>query len=297
MLFLDAPQAKQFLNAAAGHRLYALFGLAVGSGMRQGELLGLHWPDIDLDKGLVTVHRSLSQVKGRFILKEPKSMRSRRSIKPPQFVLSALQQRRLAMLKEANITAPVFCMRTGQFVGKSNLIRQVFKPIIKRANDKAIDAAKKAEAEPALLPDIRFHDLRHTHATSLLAQGHSIKAVSQRLGDASIELTLRVYAHVLPTDDEVPLRLATNWLQNGIQVPLIAKTKNAVSARYYGVCVESHRGDSNPQPPLYESRAWCGRRRRKSFAAPNVTLIRSDLQDPVNRRESMPVRVVSGGTE
>jgi integrase len=136
-------------------------------------------------------------------LKEPKSKRSRRSIKLPRFVLTELQQHRQAMLKEGNITAPVFCTRTGQFIGKSNLIRQVFKPIIKRANVKAIEAAKKAEAEPARLPDIRFHDLRHTHATSLLAQGHSIKADSQRLGHASIELTLRVYAHVLPTDDEV----------------------------------------------------------------------------------------------
>jgi integrase len=203
MLFLDEQRAKLFLGAATGHRLSALFDLAVGSGMRQGELLGLQWPDIDFDKGLVTVHRSLSQVKGQFILKEPKSKRSRRSIKLPRFVLSSLLEHRQAMLKEGNITGPVFCTRTGQSIGKSNLIRQVFKPIVKRANEKAIEAAKKAEVEPTLLPDIRFHDLRHTHATSLLAQGHSIKAVSHRLGHASIELTLRVYAHVLPTDDEV----------------------------------------------------------------------------------------------
>ncbi len=52
-----------------------------------------------------------------------------------------------------------------------------------------------------MLPEPRFHDLRHTHATTLLARGHSIKAVSQRLGHASIEITLKVYAHVLPTDD------------------------------------------------------------------------------------------------
>jgi integrase len=202
MRFLTEPQAKQFLDAARGARLFALFALAVGSGMRQGELLGLQWPDIDFDKGTLSVQRSLAQVKGQFVLKEPKSKRSRRTIKLPRFTLDALQQHRQAILKEGNIGAPVFCTKTGNYIGKSNLIRQVFKPALARANEKATGAAKEHGGQPALLPDIRFHDLRHTHATGLLAQGHSIKAVSQRLGHASIELTLRVYAHVLPTDDD-----------------------------------------------------------------------------------------------
>ncbi|MFI5458830.1 MAG: tyrosine-type recombinase/integrase, partial [Isosphaerales bacterium] len=201
MLFLIEPQVKQFLDAAQGYRLYALFALAIGSGMRQGELLGLQWPDIDLDGGTLSVRRSLAQVKGEFILKEPKSKRSRRTIKLPRFVLDALQEHRHAMLKEGNIAGPVFCTKPGRFIGKSNLIRQVFKPVLKRANERAVTLADERGTQAALLPNIRFHDMRHTHATSLLAQGHSIKAVSQRLGHASIELTLRVYAHVLPTDD------------------------------------------------------------------------------------------------
>jgi integrase len=77
----------------------------------------------------------------------------------------------------------------------------VFKPIVKAVNDRAVQEAKATNAEPVLLPNIRFHNLRHTHATSLLARGHAIKAVSQRLGHGSIEITLGVYAHVLPTDD------------------------------------------------------------------------------------------------
>jgi integrase len=201
MEFLTQPQVKQLLEAARSTRLYALFALAVGSGMRQGEILGLQWSDIDFEKGMLSVQRSLAQLKGQMVLKEPKSKRSRRSIQLPQFVLVALQEHRQAMLKEGNIGASVFCTRTGQFIFKSNLIRQVFKPVLKRANEWAIKKGKANGTEPALLPSIRFHDLRHTHATSLLAQGHSIKAVSQRLGHASIELTLRVYAHVLPTDD------------------------------------------------------------------------------------------------
>jgi integrase len=105
------------------------------------------------------------------------------------------------MLAEGNIAAPVFCTRAGQFISKSNLTRQVFRPILKAANAAAVKLATKLETEPALLPAIRFHDLRHTHATMLLARGNSVKAVSQRLGHATIEITLKHYAHVLPEDD------------------------------------------------------------------------------------------------
>jgi integrase len=91
------------------------------------------------------------------------------------------------MLKEGQDVkaGTVFVTRTGTFIGKSNLIRQVFKPVLKEAK----------------LPDIRFHDLRHTHASLLLWAGESIKAVSQRLGHSSVELTLRVYCHILPDAD------------------------------------------------------------------------------------------------
>ncbi len=107
------------------------------------------------------------------------------------------------MLAEGNIAAPVFCTKTGQFIGKSNLTRQVFRPILKAANAAAAKVAAKLNAQPALLPEIRFHDLRHTAATLLLARGNSVKAVSQRLGHATIEITLKHYAHVLPEDDNV----------------------------------------------------------------------------------------------
>lgn len=185
-----------------GNPLYALFAVALGTGMRQGELLGLRWDDIDFEKGTVAVQRSLAQLRGQFVLKEPKSKRSRRSVALPRFALDALRDHRAAMLKEGNIAAPVFCTRTGQFIGKSNLIGQVFKPAVRRANAAAASKAEAAGVTPEVLPDIRFHDLRHTHATTLLSKGHSLKAVSQRLGHANVELTLRVYAHVLPTDDQ-----------------------------------------------------------------------------------------------
>lgn len=177
--------------------------------MRQGELLALRWSDIDFDKGTVTVQRSLGIVKNEFVVKEPKSRRSRRTIKLPRFAIDALHEHRKAMVAEGNFGAEaVFCTRTGNFIAKTNLIRKVFKPLIRKANKPASEPAEgQPTGEPvasqaaSLLTDIRFHDLRHTHATSLLAHGHSIKAVSQRLGHASIEITLRVYAHVMPSDD------------------------------------------------------------------------------------------------
>jgi integrase len=202
MLFLNEPQTRIFLGAAKDRRLYALFALAIGTGLRQGELLGLQWSDIDFERGTVAVVRTLGTVANKFVVKEPKSRLSRRTLNVPTFALDALREHRNAMLKEGNISAPVFCTKTGQYITKSNLTRQVFKPIIKSANDNAVATAKSLGTEPALLPNIRFHDLRHTHATMLLARGNSIKAVSQRLGHASIEITLKHYAHVLPDDDK-----------------------------------------------------------------------------------------------
>ena len=112
MVIWNDGQTKLFLAAARERRLFALFALALGSGMRQGEILGLQWTDIDFDRSTVTVRRSLAQIKGQFLLKEPKSKQSRRSIKLPAFALDALRQHRAEMLKEGNIAAPVFCTRT-----------------------------------------------------------------------------------------------------------------------------------------------------------------------------------------
>lgn len=186
MKFFTEEQVKVFIEAAKKRRVGALFILAVGSGMRQGELFGLTWEDIDFEKNLVSVRRTLAEVKGAFTVKEPKSKRSKRTITLPPFVMEALREHRTKMLAEGHIKAPVFCAKTGQYQRKSNMLRQVFFPMLEKAG----------------LPRIRFHDLRHTHATLLLAAGESIKAVSRRLGHASIDITLKVYAHLLPDYDE-----------------------------------------------------------------------------------------------
>jgi integrase len=140
---------------------------------------------VDFDAGTVTVRRTLVMVGQEFILKEPKTKASRRTMTVPKFALDALHQHRKKMVVRGFADKPVFCNCRGGFVRSYNLLRYSFQPILAWAR----------------LPRLRFHDLRHCHATALLSKGYPIKAVSQRLGHSDIGITLRVYAHVLPTDD------------------------------------------------------------------------------------------------
>lgn len=185
LAILTDEEVRKFLAAVRGNHLEAIFVLAVGSGMRQGELLALRWGDVDFDKNLVHVRRSLAIVKGQFVEKEPKSKRSRRSVALPGVVMDALREHLKKMMAEGNTAAPVFCTRTGNHIAESNFVRKTFTPQLKKSG----------------VRHVRFHSLRHFHATSLIAKGYSIKAVSQRLGHATIEITLRVYGHVIPGDD------------------------------------------------------------------------------------------------
>jgi integrase len=103
----------------------------------------------------------------------------------PAFALDALHEHRKKMVARGFVDRAAFCNCRGGFVRGYNLLRNSFQPIQARAG----------------LPKLRFHDLRHTHATALLSRGHPVKAVSQRLGHSDVAITLRVYAHVVPADD------------------------------------------------------------------------------------------------
>lgn len=176
--------------------------MAIGTGLRQGELLALAWSDIDFDKGTVEVKRSLSQVKNEFILKEPKSRTSRRKVGLPLFVINALRDHRAVAFKMGLVSAPVFCTKHGTYLQRSNVLRQV-RILVKHTNKFATKKANETNTQPDLIPaSLRFHDLRHTHASGLIAAGHSIKAVSRRLGHSDISMTLKVYAHLMPDDEE-----------------------------------------------------------------------------------------------
>lgn len=203
MKVLTPEQASAFLEASICDTQKAFFSLMLASGMRPGEALALKWSSVDFEKNRITVNRSLTRdQKGGWKLQEPKTARSRRTIPLPLAVMVDLkevkdQQDQAAAERKKIIKwnlkgkekaesysdhGFVFAASNGEPLSDKNLTRRHFKPILKDAK----------------LPDIRLYDLRHTCATLLLSAGVNPKIVSERLGHASITLTLDTYSHVLP---------------------------------------------------------------------------------------------------
>ena len=131
----------------------------------------------------ITINKSLEEIDGVLRVKTPKTAKGQRQIDLSAETIAALVEHRKAMLAEGYISGPVFCDSHGGYLRISNLRRDSFLPIVKRAG----------------LPHVRLYDLRHTCATLLLLAGVPAKVVSERLGHASITLTLDTYSHVLPT--------------------------------------------------------------------------------------------------
>jgi integrase len=196
MLTLTEGQARLVREVSAGQAVHPLLVAALGTGCRQGELLALQWADVDLTAGTLTVRRSLSMTKAGFVVKEPKTKAARRTIALPRFVVDALVTLKAARLKSGLLSAPVFCTRTGNYHNKNNVLR-AFRAVVGMVNELL---SKDPGAKP-IPTSIRFHDLRHTVASILLSSGHSLRAVSQRLGHTKPAFTLNVYAHCLPGDD------------------------------------------------------------------------------------------------
>jgi integrase len=189
---LDREQVKALLEAArdAGDRLEALYVLAVHTGMREGELLGLKWEDVDLERGILRLRHALVREGGKTALGDLKTPKSRRSVKLTRAAADALRshlERQLAEIERmGSLYQPgglVFATEVGTLINPSNLRNRSFKPLLKRAG----------------LPDISFYDLRHTCATLLLSQGTHPKLVQELLGHATIAMTLDTYSHFLPS--------------------------------------------------------------------------------------------------
>jgi integrase len=186
---LNTEEARTLLATAQGNRLEALYVLALHTGMRQGELLALKWHDIDLKGEKLQVCGSLQRAERGMIIDTPKTAHSRRKIALTSAAVEALRQHRARQLEERLALGEVweehdlvFPNTIGMPMDGINLLRREFLPLLVRAG----------------LPRIRFHDLRHTAATLMLAQGVNVKVVSEMLGHADVAITLRIYAHVLP---------------------------------------------------------------------------------------------------
>jgi integrase len=180
---LDPDQIAAFLEAAKADRLFAFYVMALDTGMRPGELFALAWTDLDMDGGFVRVTKSLERIGDKHRVKEAKTAKSRRRIDLSADTVAALAEHRQAMLAEGHITGPVFCNTTGGYIRISDLHKDSFKLVLKKAK----------------LPEIRLYDRRHTSATLLLLADVPAKVVSERLGHSTITLTLDTYSHVLPT--------------------------------------------------------------------------------------------------
>lgn len=189
-----------FLDAVKDEHDYIVYHLALYTGMRKGEILGLKWNDIDFDNAKIRIMRSYSKTG----FSKGKTASARRVIDIDDNTVEELKKRRkvvsankLECGKDYNNQDLVFCRAEGSPVDVRNVNRR-FTKLIERNE----------------LKKIRFHDLRHTHATIMLGMGIPVKIVSERLGHEKVELTLNTYAHLLPSMQIEAVKSFTENMQN-----------------------------------------------------------------------------------
>jgi integrase len=186
---LNSGEVSRFLEAARKGDFYTLFLLAVHTGMRRSELLGLRWRDVDLDLATLSVVQAAHELPGgRIIYSEPKSAKGRRLVAlTPSAVVGLRAHRERQEQNHAMLGKPL----TESDLAFSHPDGSPIKP-------GSVTHAFKWLAHKLGFHGVRFHDLRHTHASLMLAQGVHPKIVSERLGHATVSITLDTYSHVTP---------------------------------------------------------------------------------------------------
>jgi integrase len=185
----DEEQTRLFLGEAKrSSRLYPLYLAAITTGMRAGELLGLRWRDVDLVAGVASVQQTFYRLGGQKLFKAPKTAAARRAIALPGVLVEELRALREEQAEHRRLLGPayadhdlVFCQPNGRPLHLHNLVRRDFRSLIERAG----------------LPRIRFHDLRHLHASHGARAGVPVKVMQERLGHATPHFTMQVYTHTL----------------------------------------------------------------------------------------------------
>ena len=188
----NAEQLKAFLTATRDERLAPIWHLLAMTGMRRGEALGLRWEDVDLEAGRLSVRRALIPNGAVVVVSEPKTARGRRSVALDPETVEVLKRQAGQQLPDQvkkgdawSDTGLVFTKEDGE-AWHPEVVSRFFRGAVKRS----------------LLPEIRLHDLRHTHATLALRAGIHPKVVSERLGHATIAITLDTYSHAIPAMQE-----------------------------------------------------------------------------------------------
>jgi integrase len=181
-------EALVFLNALKGHRIEAAYVLAITTGMRRGEVLGLRWRDTDLPRKRLAIQHTITSVNYKITKGEPKTPRSRRSVSLDSYTIAALRAHR----KNQDADKALF----GEAYQDQDLVFTKIdgSPIHPDYYSQCFDRTV-AKLD---IPRIRLHDLRHTHATMGLAAGISAKIMTERLGHSNVAFTQNTYAHALP---------------------------------------------------------------------------------------------------
>jgi integrase len=192
MTVWSPEQLRAFLDSVRDDRLYAGWLLLATTGMRRGELLGLRWEDVDLDRARLSIVRQLTTINYQVAVSEPKTAKGRRSVALDATTVKALRSHRARQnaehLAHADIwkdTGLVFTHEDGSAL-----------------HPHRFSAWFEQRRIAAGLPRIRLHDVRHSYATAALSAGVATKVVSERLGHANITITLDTYSHVLPALQE-----------------------------------------------------------------------------------------------
>ncbi|OAH59400.1 integrase [Domibacillus aminovorans] len=200
----NISEVALFLKHSISSPYFIAYLLAITTGMRQGEILGLRWKDVDFENECLYIRQTLTH-DGKEFKEGAKSKASNRSVGLDTITLSTLKQHRKQIatnklkLGAAYIDNDlVVCSANGKPINPRNLLRSFYNLL-----------------EKSSLPKIRFHDLRHTHASLMLQQGENIKLISERLGHSSIKITLDTYSHVLPNmQQEASNRLASKLFKS-----------------------------------------------------------------------------------
>lgn len=184
---LSRGEAERFLQAVEGERYALLYRIAVTAGLRQGEILGLRWIDVDFDDGVIRIRRQLQRVEGVQVLRDLKTVESRRTIPMPQNILDALKRHQVSQ-KEERLQAG------GRWQGER------WQLVFMTPNGTPIDDANlrkdfRKRLEQAGLEPMRFHDLRHSAASFMAAQGVHVKEAQHILGHSQVTTTMQVYTH------------------------------------------------------------------------------------------------------
>ena len=198
-------QLKAFLGAAKDDRLSPLWHVIAMTGMRRGEAIGLRWSDADLEAGRLSVRRALIPINREVVVSEPKTAKGRRVVALDPGTIEVLKAQAARQLDaqsewdEAWIESGlVFTAENGAALDPESVSRY-FRQAVKKT----------------MVPKIRLHDLRHTHATLALQAGVHPKVVSERLGHATVSITLDTYSHAIPAVQEEAATLIAQLVFSG----------------------------------------------------------------------------------